>query len=127
MRKKEDGTRQAASNGNGKTETGQPGKKPAAAKVLLDRDQSRIVVELVRRRLKKLAKKGQKKQIFAIGPGYAEVDGHDKIVVLTQKAVPAEEIDVAAAQKELDEAIKEGKDAAVREWAQARIDARNRA
>jgi|GEM_PF-1201097 hypothetical protein len=60
MRKKEDGTRQAASNGNGKTETGQPGKKPAAAKVLLDRDQSRIVVELVRRRLKKLAKKGQK-------------------------------------------------------------------
>jgi F-type H+-transporting ATPase subunit epsilon len=74
-----------------------------------------------------MARKGQKKQIFAIGAGYAEVDGHDKIVVLTQKALPVDEIDAAAAQKELEDANKDGKDPAVREWAQARVDARNRA
>jgi len=72
-----------------------------------------------------MARKGQKKQLFAIGAGYAEVDGHDKIVVLTQTAVRAEDIDTAAAQKDLDAAVKEGKEAA-REWAQARLDARSR-
>jgi F-type H+-transporting ATPase subunit epsilon len=72
-----------------------------------------------------MARKGQKRQIFAIGAGYAEVDGHDKIVVLTQTAVAAEDVDTAAAQKDLDAAVKEGKETA-REWAQARLDARNR-
>jgi F0F1-type ATP synthase epsilon subunit len=72
-----------------------------------------------------VARKGQKRQIFAIGPGYAEVDGHDKIVVLTQNAVAAENVDAARAQKDLDEAVKEGKETA-REWAQARLDARAR-
>jgi F-type H+-transporting ATPase subunit epsilon len=72
-----------------------------------------------------MARKGQKRQLFAIGAGYAEVDGHDKIVVLTQTAVAAEDIDTAAAQRDLEHAVKEGKEAA-REWAQARLDARNR-
>ncbi len=73
-----------------------------------------------------VARKGQKRQIFAIGSGYAEIDGHDKIVVLTQSAVAAEDVDAARAQKDLDEAVKDGKEAA-REWAQARLDARARA
>jgi hypothetical protein len=34
-------------------------KKSEPAKVLLDQDQSRVVVKLVKRRLKKIAKKGQ--------------------------------------------------------------------
>ena len=72
-----------------------------------------------------MARKGQKRQVYAIGAGYAEVDGHDKIVVLTQTAVPAEDIDTAAAQKDLDAAVKDGKEYA-REWAQARLDARSR-
>jgi F-type H+-transporting ATPase subunit epsilon len=77
-----------------------------------------------------VARKGQKRQVFAVGAGFAEVDGHDKIVVLTQNAVPAEEVDSARAQKDLEEAeraLKEGKaDAsALRDWAQARLDARN--
>ena len=72
-----------------------------------------------------VARKGQKRQIFAIGAGYAEVDGHDKIVVLTQTAIAAEDVDSARAQKDLDEAVKEGKETA-REWAQARLDARAR-
>jgi F-type H+-transporting ATPase subunit epsilon len=72
-----------------------------------------------------VARKGQKRQTFAVGPGYAEVDGHDKIVVLTQSAVAAEDVDTARAQKDLEEAVKEGKESA-REWAQARLDARSR-
>ena len=60
MRKKEDSRMRLTSNGNGKSESGQASKKSAPAKALLDHNQSRIVVELVRKRLKKLAKKGQK-------------------------------------------------------------------
>jgi F-type H+-transporting ATPase subunit epsilon len=70
-----------------------------------------------------VARKGQKRQVFAVGAGYAEVDGHDKIVVLTQNAVPADDIDTAAAQRELEDAHKAGKSS---EWAQARLDARSR-
>jgi F-type H+-transporting ATPase subunit epsilon len=79
-----------------------------------------------------VARKGQKRQVFAVGAGYAEVDGHDRIVVLAQQAVPADEIDAARAQKDLEEgerALKEGRaDAALqRDWAQARLDARSAA
>jgi F-type H+-transporting ATPase subunit epsilon len=77
-----------------------------------------------------MARKGQKRQVYAIGAGYAEVDGHDKIVVLAQTAMAAEDIDAAAAQRDLDEAdraLKDGKSAATqRDWAQARLDARSR-
>ncbi len=76
-----------------------------------------------------VARKGQKRQVFAVGAGFAEVDGHDKIVVLTQQAIPAEEIDAGRAQKDLDDSDKELKDgqpdaAAHHDWAQARLDAR---
>jgi F-type H+-transporting ATPase subunit epsilon len=79
-----------------------------------------------------MAKKAGKRQIYAVGAGYAEVDGHDKIVVLTQQAVAADDVDAARAQKDLeeaDQALKDGKlDAAPqRDWAQARLDARNAA
>jgi F-type H+-transporting ATPase subunit epsilon len=78
-----------------------------------------------------VARKGQKRQVFAVGAGYAEVDGHDKIVVLAQNAVAAEDVDTARAQKDLEEAdraLKEGKTeaASARDWAQARLDARAR-
>jgi F-type H+-transporting ATPase subunit epsilon len=78
-----------------------------------------------------------KKSVLAVGGGYAEVNGHDKVVVLTQRAATVEQIDVAATQKELDEAdraIKEwrpGESGPTREelegrraWAQARLDAK---
>ena len=79
---------------------------------------------------------------IAVAAGFAEVDGHDKVVVLTQEATPAAEVDAAAAQKELDDtdrALKEWKQPdpeapasgpsreelqALRDWAQARLDAR---
>ena len=73
-----------------------------------------------------VARKGQKRQVFAVGAGYAEVDGHDKIVVLAQQAIAAEDIDSARAHQDLDEAVREGQESA-RQWAQARIDARGRA
>jgi F-type H+-transporting ATPase subunit epsilon len=78
-----------------------------------------------------------KRSVMAVGGGYAEVNGHDKVVVLTQRAATVEQIDVAATQKELDEAdraIKEwrpGESGPSREelegrraWAQARLDAK---
>jgi F-type H+-transporting ATPase subunit epsilon len=79
-----------------------------------------------------VAKKGGKRQVFAVGAGFAEVDGHDKIVVLTQSAIAAEDVDTARAQKELDEADRAQKDGkpdavALRDWAQAQLDARNAA
>jgi F-type H+-transporting ATPase subunit epsilon len=79
-----------------------------------------------------VTKKAGKRQVYAVGAGYAEIDGHDKIVVLTQQAVPADEVDGPRAQKDLEEAdraLKDGKlDAAPqRDWAQARLDARNAA
>jgi F0F1-type ATP synthase epsilon subunit len=77
-----------------------------------------------------VARKGQKRQVFAVGAGYAEVDGHDKIVVLAQQAQAAEDIDAARAQKDLEDAeraLKEGRTDATlaRDWAQARLDARS--
>ena len=77
-----------------------------------------------------VARKGTKRQVYAVGAGYAEVDGHDKIVVLTQHAVAADDVDAAGAQKDLEEAdraLKDGKTeaAAQHDWAQARLDARN--
>jgi F-type H+-transporting ATPase subunit epsilon len=76
------------------------------------------------------AVKGGRSGVLAVGPGYAEVDGHDRIVVLTQEAVTAEQIDVAAARQELEQAERALKESAStdaearRAWAQARIDAR---
>jgi F-type H+-transporting ATPase subunit epsilon len=77
-----------------------------------------------------------KRLVLAVGPGYAEVDGHDKVVVLTQQAATVEQIDVGAAQKELDDAdraLKEWRPTeggvtredleSKRAWAQARLDA----
>ncbi len=85
---------------------------------------------------------GEKKGgVLAIGSGFAEISGKDKIVVLTQHAATLEQIDPTAAQKDLDEAerlLKEWKTPeagaagpsredleARRAWAQARLDARN--
>jgi len=75
-----------------------------------------------------------KRGVLAVGPGFAEVDGKDDVVILTQQATAAESIDVAAAQRELDEADRQLKDAseagarseleARRAWAQARLDAK---
>jgi F-type H+-transporting ATPase subunit epsilon len=79
--------------------------------------------------------------VMAVGPGYAEVNGHDKVVVLTQQAAPVEQIDIAGAQKDLDEADRQLKEwrapeagaapgvtreelDAKRAWAQARLDAK---
>jgi F-type H+-transporting ATPase subunit epsilon len=84
-----------------------------------------------------LKSKGGKRSVLAVGAGYAEVNGHDQIVVLTQQATPADEVDAARAQKELEEAEKAlaappaGSSPeelhARRDWAQARLDARNAA
>ena len=73
-----------------------------------------------------------KRSVLAVGPGFAEVSGKDRVVVLTQQATPVEQIDVAAAQRELDEAdrlLKEGTGTraeleARRAWAQAKLDAK---
>ncbi len=70
---------------------------------------------------------------WAIGPGYVEVSGADKVVILTRASQKGEEVDKAAVKKELDEADAAGKLAADptarataedrRAWAQARLDA----
>ncbi len=85
-------------------------------------------------------KKGGKRTVFAVGTGFAEVSGHDRVVVLTQQAQAAEQVDAEAAQRELDEAdrvLKEWKATeggptreeleAKRGWAQARLDAKGAA
>jgi len=80
-----------------------------------------------------------KRGVMAVGGGYVEIDGHDKVVVLTQQSVAVEQIDVAAAQKDLDEADRQLKEwrapeagqpgpsreelESKRAWAQARLDA----
>jgi F-type H+-transporting ATPase subunit epsilon len=81
-----------------------------------------------------------KKGVLAVGAGYAEVSGKDRVVVLTQQAATAESIDAAQAQRDLDEAdriLKEWKPQeggpsreeieAKRAWAQARLDAKKAA
>jgi F-type H+-transporting ATPase subunit epsilon len=79
--------------------------------------------------------KGGKRGVLAVGPGFAEVSGRDRIVILTQQAKPADQVDVAAAQRELDDAdrqLKESREAgagrteleARRAWAQARLDSK---
>jgi len=81
-----------------------------------------------------------KRGVLAVGAGFAEVNGKDRVVVLTQSAVTAENVDVAQAQKELDDAeraLKEWKAPepgaagptrddveARRAWAQAKLDTR---
>ena len=82
-----------------------------------------------------LKTKGQRR-VFAVGAGFAEVN-HDTIVVLTQQATAADDVDAGRAQKELDEATgalanppagaSTDELTARRDWAQARIDARNAA
>jgi F-type H+-transporting ATPase subunit epsilon len=71
--------------------------------------------------------------VWAIGAGYVEVTGTDRVVVLTQRSQKAGDVDTAAARKELDEVnegLKTASDSAARavleqrrDWAQARIDA----
>ncbi|MFI5291001.1 MAG: ATP synthase F1 subunit epsilon [Polyangia bacterium] len=86
--------------------------------------------------------KGGPRGVVAVGAGFAEVSGADKVVVLTQRALAAEQIDAAQAQKDLEEADRQLKDwkapvesqAATapsreelesrRAWAQACVDAR---
>jgi F-type H+-transporting ATPase subunit epsilon len=81
-----------------------------------------------------------KRGVLAVGPGYAEISGKDRVVVLTQSAASSEQIDVGQAQKDLEEAerlLKDWKAAelgsvgptreeldARRAWAQARLDAK---
>jgi F-type H+-transporting ATPase subunit epsilon len=77
--------------------------------------------------------KGASAATWAIGAGYVEVTGTDRVVVLTQRSQKAGDVDAAAARKELDEAeagLKNPPDSAARavleqrrDWAQARIDA----
>ena len=96
-------------------------------------------------------RKGTKREVLAVGSGFAEVSGKDRVVVLTQQAADTREadakrelgvqaIDAAQAQRDLEEAeraLKDGKFAeggptreeweARRAWAQARLDARSAA
>lgn len=81
--------------------------------------------------------KGGPRAALAVGAGYAEVSGSDRVIVLAERAQLATEIDAAQAERELDEAdraLKEHKSEsgapsheslkAARDWAQARLDAR---
>jgi len=54
---------------------------------------------------------GAKPSLLAIGAGYAEVSGADKVVVITRAAVRADEINVAELKAKLDETER-----ALREW-----------
>ncbi|HZS38202.1 MAG TPA: ATP synthase F1 subunit epsilon [Polyangia bacterium] len=100
-------------------------------------------------------RKGGKREVLAVGAGFAEVSGKDRVVVLTQQAADTREadakrelgvqaIDAAQAQRDLEEAeraLKDGKFGtgdngggptreeweARRAWAQARLDARSAA
>jgi F-type H+-transporting ATPase subunit epsilon len=76
---------------------------------------------------------GGQPRAWAIGPGYVEVTGGDKVVLLTRSSQRAEDVDLVQAKKELEEAdaaaklAPDGAARAVAEdrraWAQARIDA----
>jgi F-type H+-transporting ATPase subunit epsilon len=81
-----------------------------------------------------------KRSVLAVGAGYAEVDGRDKVVVLANTTAAPDAIDAAATQKEieeLDRALKEFRPSEKgpsreeletrRAWAQARLDAKNAA
>jgi F-type H+-transporting ATPase subunit epsilon len=77
-------------------------------------------------------RKGQDKQIFAVGPGYLQVAGA-KTTVLVEMAVAAGDVDEAAAQGEREQAEAQLRDAASHgagaaghaqanlEWAQAQL------
>lgn len=71
------------------------------------------------------------RSVMAVGAGFAEVNGKDKIVVLTEQAATPDQIDAAAALKELGDAattLTPSADAQARSaWAQARLDAKNAA
>jgi F-type H+-transporting ATPase subunit epsilon len=84
-------------------------------------------------------RRGGQRGVMAVGPGFAEISGHDRIVVLAQSSAKADEIDGAAAQRDLDDAERILKDwkapdagtgptreeiEAKRDWAQARLNAR---
>ncbi|HJZ84775.1 MAG TPA: ATP synthase F1 subunit epsilon [Polyangia bacterium] len=47
---------------------------------------------------------GEGEQPFAIGPGFVQVGYGDKVIVLTDLCLTPEQIDLAAAQRELEEA-----------------------
>ncbi len=55
---------------------------------------------------------GSERGRLAIGPGFAEVDGKGAVVVLAQKALRSNQIDLATAESDEDRA-----------WAQAQADA----
>ena len=66
---------------------------------------------------------------LAVSTGLVEVDGHDKVVVLTERSEKPESIDAAQAKRELDEAdhaAAKGERGAdeKRAWAQAKLDAK---
>lgn len=78
-------------------------------------------------------RKGNERGRMAIGPGFCEVDGKDLVIVLVQKALPAERIQRDGAEKLLLDAESRlaGKDAnspslasdvADKAWAQAMLD-----
>lgn len=75
--------------------------------------------------------KGSASQVLAVGSGLVEVSGDDRIIVITDRSEKPEQIDVAAARKDLDAAEQaaragEADAEARRAWAQARIDAASR-
>jgi len=49
-------------------------------------------------------RKGQERGVLAVGPGFAEVDGQNKVVALVQRALPSARISSEAADKLLADA-----------------------
>src|SRR5437764_15211284 len=46
-------------------------------------------------------RRGSERGKIALGTGFAEVDGKDKVVAIVQKAIPVDDIDRAAAEEQL--------------------------
>jgi F-type H+-transporting ATPase subunit epsilon len=76
-----------------------------------------------------------KRTTYAVGPGYAEVSGRDRVVILTQTCVAASDVDMQKARQQLDESERQLKDwkgsdserqavEATRDWAQAQLAAK---
>ncbi len=71
--------------------------------------------------------KGGAEQRLAVGGGLVEVSGTDRIIVVTERSEKPEQIDVAVARRELDEAEQAARTSEPgaeqkRAWAQARLD-----
>lgn len=70
-------------------------------------------------------------QRLAVGGGLVEVSGADRIVVLTEHSEAPDQIDVAAARRDLEQAEQAARSGetgaeAARAWAQARLDTATR-